>query len=71
MNTNSEYQIVSAEFHGNSATHVNLAEQVQKLIKEAWEPLGAPFFGPEAMYQAMVRGQSALRGTVLPPTTAK
>jgi succinylglutamate desuccinylase len=71
MNTNSEYQIVSAGFHGNSATHANLAEQVQKLIKEAWEPLGAPFLGPEAMYQAMVRGQSALRGAVLPPSAVK
>jgi hypothetical protein len=69
MNTNSEYRIVAAEFHGNAATHADLTEKVQRLIKEAWEPLGAPFFGPEAMYQAMVRGQSALRGPGLPGAT--
>lgn len=57
MNESSHYIIVAVPCNGKQPTHHELAELVNFQITQGYEPLGAPFFGEEMMYQAMVRFQ--------------
>lgn len=53
-----EYEILCAKAFGENPTHEQLQEIVQAKLKEGWEPLGAPFFSEDAMYQAITRPAS-------------
>lgn len=48
------YIIVAVAFNGKRPTHQELAEAVNFQVSEGYVPLGAPFEGEDAMYQAMV-----------------
>jgi hypothetical protein len=50
-----EYLILSASFNVEIATHKSLMDKVNEKIGEGYDLLGPPFFGPEALYQAMTR----------------
>jgi hypothetical protein len=50
-----EYRIEAVRFYTDQPTHIKLQETVQPLLDAGWKLLGAPFFGPEMMYQALQR----------------
>ena len=52
------YKIVAEPFHGRTPTHESLEKKVQELVNDGYEPLGAPFFGEEMMYQAMTKSET-------------
>jgi hypothetical protein len=50
-----EYTIVAVPFHGDAATHDELARKVNEKLGDGCELYGPPFFGGEMMYQAMTK----------------
>jgi hypothetical protein len=55
VKTTAGYLIVAVPFHGDAATHDELALKVNEKIETGYELLGAPFLSEEMMYQAMTK----------------
>jgi hypothetical protein len=53
--TSGGYLIVAVPFHGDAATHDELALTVNEKLEAGYELLGAPFLSEEMMYQAMTK----------------
>ena len=48
-----QYIILAVPFHGDAATHDELARKVNEKLGAGYELYGQPFFSEEVMYQAM------------------
>jgi hypothetical protein len=55
MKTPIEYTIVAVPFHAETATHDELAQEVNEKLSIGYELYGPPFFSEEMMYQAMMK----------------
>jgi len=49
-----EYEIAWGRGH-SKPEHVELSENVRKMMEKGWQPYGSPYAGGEGMYQAMVK----------------